>query len=84
MLQEKHPEPFIALLNIIINDIDKQAAPFILVLDDFHNIHAKPKLEMIAYLLDYVPPQMHQVIPTRIDPQLPLSWLRVRNQLIEI
>ncbi len=84
VLQEKHPDPFIALLIIIINDIDKQAAPFILVLDDFHNIHAKPILEMIAYLLDYVPPQMHLAILTRTDPLLPLSRLRVRNQLAEI
>ncbi len=42
VLQEKQPEPFDALLNIIINEIDRQAVPVVLVLDDFHTIQAQP------------------------------------------
>ncbi len=39
---------------------------------------------MITYLLDHMPPQMHLVLLSRTDPPLPLSRLRVRNQLVEI
>lgn len=84
VLQEKQPAPFEALLNILINEIDRQAAPFVLVLDDFHTIQAQPVLEMVTHLLEHMPPQMHLVLLTRTDPPLPLSRLRVRSQLAEI
>jgi LuxR family maltose regulon positive regulatory protein len=84
VLQEKQPAPFITLLNNIINEITGCVTPFVLVLDDFHTIQAQPVLEMISYLLDHVPSQLHLVILTRTDPPLPLSRLRVRNQLVDI
>ena len=71
-------------MNIIINEIDRQAIPVVFVLDDFHTIQAQAILEMITYLLDHMSPQLHLVILTRTDPLLPLSRLRVRNQLTEI
>lgn len=36
VLQEKQLNPFNSLLNIIINEIARQAIPFVLVLDDLH------------------------------------------------
>jgi ATP/maltotriose-dependent transcriptional regulator MalT len=78
------PNPFEALLNIIINEIARCPTPFVLVLDDFHIIHAQPILDMLTFLLEHMPPQMHVVILSRTDPLLPLSHLRVRNQLVEI
>ena len=84
ILQEKQASPFITLLNIIINEIDRHAEHFVLVLDDFHAIQAQPVLEIIAYLLDHMPAVMHLVLLTRTDPPLPISRLRVRNQLVEI
>ena len=84
VLQEKQPDPFKALLNIIINEIAGHTTPFILVLDDFHTISAQPILEMITHLLDHMPPRMHLVLISRTDPPLPLSRLRIRNKLAEI
>ena len=84
VLQEAQPAPFDALLNIIVNEIARRAAPFVLVLDDFHTIHARPIQEIIAYLLDHMPPQLHLMLLSRTDPPLPLSRLRVRGQLIDI
>jgi LuxR family maltose regulon positive regulatory protein len=84
VLQKKQPDSFEALMNILINEIDRQAAPFVLVLDDFHNIQAPPVLEMVTHLLEHMPPQMHLVLLTRTDPLLPFSRLRVRSQLVEI
>ena len=53
---------------------------FYLVLDDYHVIDAKPVDEIIAFLLEHMPPQMHLVISTREDPNLPLARLRARGQ----
>jgi LuxR family maltose regulon positive regulatory protein len=84
VLQEKEPAPFNALLNIMINEIAGCATAFVIILDDFHAIQAQPVLEMITYLLDHVSPQMHLMLLARTDPPLPLSRLRVRNQLVDI
>jgi LuxR family maltose regulon positive regulatory protein len=83
-LQGMRPSPYPALLNILINEVTGRDTLFVLVLDDFHVIHAQSVLEMITYLLEHLPPQMHMILLTRTDPPLPLSRLRVRNQLIEI
>ena len=84
VLQEARPAPFDVLLGIIVNEIARRGAPCVLVLDDFHAIHAKPIWEMITYLLDHMPPQLHLMLLSRTDPPLPLSRLRVRGQLTEI
>ena len=38
----------------------------------------------LTYLVEHLPPQMHLVIATREDPQLPLARLRARGQLTEV
>jgi hypothetical protein len=37
-----------------------------------------------AFLLEHLPPQMHVVIATRDDPNIPLARLRARGQLTEL
>jgi LuxR family maltose regulon positive regulatory protein len=72
------------LINTVINEAAGHAAPFVLVLDDFHAIHTPAILEMLASLLDHMPPQMHLILLSRTDPAVPLSRLRARGQLIDI
>ena len=38
----------------------------------------------LTFLLEHLPPQLHLVIATREDPQLPLARLRARDQLTEL
>ncbi|MCB0010163.1 MAG: hypothetical protein KDE04_27045, partial [Anaerolineales bacterium] len=45
---------------------------------------AQPIDEALAFLLDHMPPQLHLVITTREDPNLPLARLRVRGQLTAV
>jgi ATP/maltotriose-dependent transcriptional regulator MalT len=82
--QEMRPTSFEASLNIIINEIVGRVTPFIFVLDDFHIIHSESVLKILAYLLEHLPPQMHLVVLTRIDPPLPLARMRARNRLTDI
>jgi LuxR family maltose regulon positive regulatory protein len=84
MLQGIQPPPYEALLSLVINDIDKNSVPCVLVLDDFHVIEAQSILEMLVFLLDHMPPALHLVLLSRTDPPIPLSRLRVRNQLLNI
>ena len=57
---------------------------FILVLDDYHVIEAKPVDEALTFLLEHLPSQLHLVIATREDPPLSLARLRARGQLAEL
>jgi LuxR family maltose regulon positive regulatory protein len=84
MLSGMQPAPMDTLVNLLINEIAEHAIPFVLVLDDFHLIQAQPILEMVTFLLEHIPAQMHLVLLTRTDPPFPLSRLRARNQLKEI
>lgn len=83
-LQGMRVDPPDVLLNILINEIVERAPSFVYVLDDFHVIHAQPILEMVASLLEHLPPQMHLLLLSRTDPPLPLFRLRARDQLLEI
>jgi len=83
-LQSPQPPPSEAILTALLNDITTIADKFVLVLDDYHVIDAKSIDTALTFLLEHLPPQMHLVIATREDPQLPLARLRVRDQLTEL
>jgi LuxR family maltose regulon positive regulatory protein len=75
------PESIIKLLVNEILDIDKN---FILVLDDFHLITNNEILKALKYLIEYLPQNMHVVLLSRSDPNLPIAKLRSQNQLVEL
>ncbi len=73
-----------ALQTGLLNQLQSLPHPLVLVLDDFHLISAQPIHEIVAFLVDHLPPQMQLVIASRADPPLPLARLRAHGQLIEI
>ena len=56
----------------------------ILVLDDYHAIEKETIHHALTFLLDHLPPRLHLIIATRVDPALPLARLRIRGQLTEL
>ncbi len=56
----------------------------VLVLDDYHVIGAPAIHELVARLVERLPPRARLVIATRADPPLPLARLRARGELIEV
>ena len=84
MLQSPQPPPIESILTALLNEIATIPDNFVLVLDDYHVIDAKPVDHALTFLLEHLPPQMHLVIATREDPQLPLARLRARGQLTEL
>ena len=78
------PANYENIINLLVNELASSSDPLVLVLDDFHTLHSEAVINILAYLIDHLPPRMHLTILTRTDPPLPLSRLRVRNQLLDI
>src|SRR5438132_1115392 len=72
------------VLTALLNDIATIQNDFILILDDYHVIDDQSVDKALTFLLEHMPPQMHILITTREDPNLPLSRLHARSQLTEL
>jgi LuxR family maltose regulon positive regulatory protein len=83
-LESPQPPPAEALLTALLNELAAVRREIIVVLDDYHLVEAQTVDQALAFLLEHLPPQMHLVIATREDPQLPLARLRARGQLTEL
>src|SRR2546423_2024703 len=84
MPQQARAETVLTLLTNDVGSHGRDGGDFALVLDDYHVIEAKAIDQALTYLVEHLPPQMHLVIATREDPQLPLARLRVRGHLTEL
>src|SRR5215470_11543470 len=83
-LQSPQPPPAESILTSLLNELNARSDCFALVLDDYHVIDSKPVDHALAFLIEHLPPQMHIVITTREDPQLPLARLRASCELTEL
>ncbi len=83
-LLSPQPPPPASILTALLNDLTTISDQFVLVLDDYHLLDAKAVDQALTYLVEHLPPQMHLVIVTREDPQLPLARLRARGHLTEV
>ncbi|HEX2995466.1 MAG TPA: hypothetical protein VHP14_11615, partial [Anaerolineales bacterium] len=84
VLQTPQSSAIESILTVLLNDIARIEHEFILVLDDYHLVDAKAVDDLLTFLIDHLPSQMHLVITTREDPALPIPRLRARNQLTEL
>jgi len=83
-LRSSQPPPIETILTTLLNEINNIPDSFIFVLDDYHMIDDKSIDDVLTFLIEHQPPQMHLVIATREDPSLPLARLRARGQLTEL
>jgi len=84
MLQSPQPPPTETVLTSLINEVAAVPDRIILILDDYHLIDSSLVGDALVFIFEHLPPQMHLVIATRDDPQLPLARLRVGDQLTEL
>lgn len=82
-LQSPQPQPMRAVASLL-NDILSTSRQFVLFLDDYHLIEAGAVHELMTFLLDHLPANLHVVITSRDDPAFPLSRLRIRDELTEL
>ncbi len=76
-------EALITLVNSLTARLDQ---PRLLILDDFHRVHQVGEIiQILDWLLEHLPPQLHIVIATRQSFQSPaINSLRVKGNLLEI
>lgn len=79
--QPLEPQPQLATL---IEAVSRSSQPFALVLEDYHTITTVAIHDLVAYLLNHLPPAMHLVLSSSVDPPLPLARWRVRGDLTEL
>ncbi len=84
MLASPQPPPGELALTALLNDLAATGAPFCLALDDYHAIHNRAIHQLVAFLLEGMPANVHLALATREDPLLPIPRLRSRGQLLEI
>jgi LuxR family maltose regulon positive regulatory protein len=68
----------------LINALADLPDDLVLILDNYHLIDSSPIHAAMQLLLDYLPPQAHVVIISRVEPPLELARLRVRRQMVDI
>ena len=83
-LQSPQLLQFEPILTILINETSTIPEHFVLILDDYHAIDSPLVDKCLDFLIEHQPPQMHIIIITREDPQLPLARYRARGQLTEL
>lgn len=83
-LPSSQPPGWAELVTELINQVNTIPDRLILVLDDYHHVTAQPVHDVVTFLLDHLPANLHLVIATRADPPLPIPRLRGRGQLAEL
>lgn len=76
--------PLEEVLDLLLNDLARCIEPVVLALDDYHLIESRAVHDVLAYLLEHLPPDVHLILASRADPPLPLARLRGRRQLSEL
>lgn len=84
LLQAPQPPPPDVLMTTLLNELSEIPLPFILALDDYHVIQTVSTHNLLNFIVEHQPDQMHIVLLTREDPPLPLPRLRARGQITEV
>jgi LuxR family transcriptional regulator, maltose regulon positive regulatory protein len=82
-LRSPEPPRMEAVLGALINELADLPGEVGVVLDDYHVIDSEAVHEVVSFLLEHLPPNLHLIISSRIDPPLQLVRLRARNQMAE-
>jgi LuxR family maltose regulon positive regulatory protein len=72
------------MLTAVLNEVGAQPGEVDLILDDYHLADSPEVADGMTFLLERRPPNLHVVVSTRADPNLPLARLRARGELVEI
>ena len=83
LLQAAQP-PMETVLTTVLNELGSLPHGLDLVLDDYHLADGPEVAAGTAFLLEHLPPQVHVVLSSRVDPDLPLARMRARGELVEV
>jgi LuxR family maltose regulon positive regulatory protein len=72
------------LLTKLLNELVANPQETILVLDDYHLVTSPAIHASMTFLLEHLPPALHIVLATRIEPPLPLARWRAHNLVLDL
>ena len=84
LLQRQTPSNLQPIIKMLINILVQCEEQILLVLDDYHLITEQAIHSSLTFFVEYLPPRCHLLVATRVDPPLPLSRLRGRDQMLEM
>ena len=73
-----------AMVDKVRAELAASGDPFVLIVDDLHELNSDEAAEQLAALLADLPPRVHAVLATRRDTPLRLHRLRLAGELVEI
>jgi len=77
--------PLTTCITALLNELaESTGEPVVLILDDYHVIEEPAIHTSLLFWLEHLPPTLHLILASRIDPEFPLSRLRVRGHLDEL
>ena len=72
------------LAESIVRELEELERQVVLVIDDYGFVQSPAVHELVVALVSNLPPTLHLIIVTRIDPPLPLSLWRTRGWIREL
>jgi ATP/maltotriose-dependent transcriptional regulator MalT len=73
-----------SLVAMFCNDLADIPEDLLLVLDDYHRIRTSEVHSLLGQLIEHLPAQVHLVLTSRTDPQLPLARWQAQGHLHEL
>jgi LuxR family maltose regulon positive regulatory protein len=73
-----------AMVDKVLSEITATGEPFVLVIDDLHELDSAAAADQLTALLTNLPPLAHAIVATRRDLPLHLQRLRLAGELAEI
>jgi LuxR family maltose regulon positive regulatory protein len=84
LLEDSQAPPVEMALTTLLNELGTSGRDLIVVLDDYHVIDSPAVHDAMRFLIAHLPPRLHLVLVSRVDPPLPLSRLRASGDLVEV
>jgi LuxR family transcriptional regulator, maltose regulon positive regulatory protein len=87
---DRHTQPAAAavpgdeLLDAVVAELAEQAEPFVLIIDDLHELRSPDALAQLERLLAVLPSSARVVLSSRRDPPIRLHKLRLADELAEL
>ena len=72
------------VLSAVINAATQEGREAALILDDYQLITDGSVHACVSFLVEHLPPGLHIILSTRVDPDLPLERWRARGYLLEL
>ena len=84
VLEERGEEAVRDVLTSLIDEIDRDGTPVTLVIDDWQRVSHSQTADALGFLLDHGSPHLQIIVNSWSHARLPLSELRLRDELVEI